>query len=176
MQAARLYDRGLTQAEVARELGVSRTSAFRWYVAWSEGGQEKLRGAGRAGRKPRLSASQIGAVEEALLGGPQAWGYETELWTLPRIAGVIREVTGVDYHPGHVWRVLRKLGWSRQKPTTRARERDEVAIGRWVRETWPAVKKTPDGREPPSSSSTRRGSRSVRRSAAPGRREAKRRS
>ena len=70
-----------------------------------------------------------------------AWGYATDLWTLPRIAGVIWDLTGAGYHPGHVWRVLRKLGWSRQKPITRAREREEDAIGRWIRPTWPAIKK-----------------------------------
>ena len=64
-----------------------------------------------------------------LLGGPRGSGYPSEYWTLSRVAEVIEQLAGVRYHPGHVWRVLRKLGWSRQKPTTRARERDEVAAG-----------------------------------------------
>jgi transposase len=176
MRAARLYERGLTQAEVAHRLEVSRTTALRWYRAWCADGAQGLQGAGRAGPKPRLTSAQKEAIEEALLEGPRAWGYETELWTLPRIARVIEEVTGVVYHPGHVWRVLKKLGWSRQKPTTRARERDEVAIGRWVRETWPAIKKTPHTRGRPSSSSTRQVSRSGHRFGAPGPHGGRRRS
>lgn len=175
-EAARLFEKGATQAEVARRLDVSRTTAFRWANAWEEGGREGLRAAGRAGRKPRLTPRQLEEIEAALLAGPMAWGYATDLWTLPRIAGVIRDLTGVGYHPGHVWRVLRKLGWSRQKPTTRARERDEDAIGRWIRETWPAIKKTPRGSARRSSSSTKQASRSGPRSGGPGRREGRRRS
>jgi transposase len=50
------------------------------------------------------------------------------LWTLPRVATLISKVSGVDYNPGHVWRVLRKMGWTLQRPTLRARERDEGKV------------------------------------------------
>ena len=176
MRAVRLFAQGEPQAEVARLLGVSRTTAMRWARALEEEGQEGLRAAGRAGRKPRLSPEQLGDVEAVLLEGPVAFGYATAFWTLPRVAEVIERVTGVGYHPGHVWRVLRKLGWSRQKPTTRARERDEQAIVRWVKTTWPAVKKKPHAKPPRSSSSTKAASRSGRRSSAPGRRAGRHRS
>ena len=176
MRAVRLFEQGETQAAVSRRLQVSRTTAMRWAQGWEAEGREGLRAAGRAGRKPRLSEEQLHQVEQALLEGPLAFGYATELWTLPRVAEMIRRVTGVRYHPGHVWRVLRKLGWSRQKPTTRARERDEEAIGRWVKTTWPALKKTRRAKGRRSSSSTRAASRSGPRSAARGRRAGRRRS
>ena len=176
MRAARRFEQGETQAEVARRLRVSRTTAMRWAQAWEAEGSEGLRAAGRAGRKPRLSSDQLDQVEQALLEGPLAFGYRTELWTLPRVAELIQRITGVRYHPGHVWRVMRQLGWSLQKPTTRARERDDEAIARWVKSTWPAVKKTPRAAGRRSSSSTRAASPSARRSAGPGRRAGKRRS
>ncbi len=176
MRAARRFEQGETQAEVARRLRVSRTTAMRWAQAWEAEGSEGLRAAGRTGRKPRLSIDQLDQVEQALLEGPLAFGYRTELWTLPRVAELIQRITGVRYHPGHVWRVMRQLGWSLQKPTTRARERDDEAIARWVKSTWPAVKKTPRAAGRRSSSSTRAASPSVRRSAARGRRGGKRRS
>lgn len=170
MRAVRLFEQGETQSAVARRLDVSRTTAMRWAQAWEEQGREGLRAAGRAGRVPRLTEEQLEQIEEVLLGGPLGAGYQTEYWTLARVAEVIEQLTGVRYHPGHVWRVLRKLGWSRQKPTTRARERDEVAIERWVKQTWPALKETPHANTPRSSSSTRAGSRSGPRSSARGRR------
>ena len=74
--------------------------------------------------------------------GPGAYGYGTDLWTLPRIAQVIEQKTGVHYHPGHVWKLLRQMGWSIQKPATQAKERDETAIKRWKRATWSRLKKT----------------------------------
>ena len=176
MRAVRLFERGETQSAVARRLDVSRTTAMRWAQLWEQQGREGLRAAGRAGRKPRLSEEQLQQVEEVLLGGPRGSGYPTEYWTLSRVAEVIEQLTEVRYHPGHVWRVLRKLGWSRQKPTTRARERDEVAIERWVKTTWPALKKTPHVKARRLSSSMRADSRSGPRSSTRGRRGDKRRS
>lgn len=142
MRAAELFRRGRRPAEVARELGVSIQSASEWYRRWSVGGKRALRAAGRAGRLPRLDAEQLARVEQALLAGPRANGFATELWTLPRVAEVIERVTGVRYHPGHVWRILRQqLGWTRQRPARRAVERDDAAIERWIKQRWPQLKK-----------------------------------
>ena len=169
-QAARLFQAGrLAQAEIARKLEVSAVSVHRWYQAWRKGGSWALRKAGRAGRKPRLEKADLRQVDRALREGAVAYGFTTELWTLPRVARVIEEITGVRYHPGHVWRVLRKLNWSLQRPTRRARERNEAAIQRWVAADWPRVKKTPADSGPGSSSRTKPGSASARPSAAPGR-------
>jgi transposase len=99
-----------------------------------------LRGAGRAGRRPRLSQAELDAVAQALGKGPQAFGFDTELWTLARIAAVIEQLTGVRFHPGHVWRLLRRLDWSPQRPARRASERDEAEIARWRNEEWPRIK------------------------------------
>jgi transposase len=60
------------------------------------------------------------------------------------VSEVIAEATGVRYHVGHVGRILRRMGWSLQRPTTRARERDEEAIRSWVKVRWPDLKKTSD--------------------------------
>jgi len=141
-QAARLFGRGASQGRVARELGVTRTTAHRWYHAWQTEGRRGLKAVGRAGRKPRLDRQQLARVEAALLKGPAAHGFATTLWTLPRIAAVITRGTGVRYHPAHVWRILQGLNWSLQRPARQARERDEAAIGQWRRRRWPQVKKT----------------------------------
>jgi transposase len=163
-RAARMFGRGVAQAEVARELGVSRQSVSRWYAEWSSGGASALKAAGRAGRMPRLSPTQLRRVDRALRQGPRAHGFGTDLWTLDRVAAVIEAETGVRYHPGHVWKLLRdKLGWSRQRPARRAVERDEQAIARWVAEDWPRIKRGPADGERGSSSRTSRGSRSSRR-------------
>jgi transposase len=144
LEAARLFDEGATQAEVARKLGVSRVSAMRWYRLWRKGGGGRLGQTPPLGRPRQLSPAQLKRLEDALLKGPQAQGYSTELWTLPRVAVVVERISGVHYHPGHVWRVLRGMGWSLQRPTLRARERDEQAIARWKRQNWRRAKKTPD--------------------------------
>lgn len=143
LAAAELFKQGVAQAEVARQLGVSRQAVSVWFAAWKKRGKKALVAAGRAGRKPRLTPSQLKKVEATLLKGPRANGFDADLWSLPRIAEVIARRTGVRYHPGHVWRVMRDLGWSAQKPQTKARERDEAAIHHWKTRTWPAIKKKP---------------------------------
>src|SRR5438270_13363904 len=145
---ARLFARGQSQAAVARTLGATRAAAHRWFHAWQVKGRRALKGAGRAGGKPRLEAPQLARVEAALLKGPGAHGFATELWTCPTAATLIERLTRVRYHPGHVWYILRRLGWSLQRPTRHARERDEAAIAEWKRRRWPQVKKTPGGAGP----------------------------
>jgi transposase len=160
-RAAGMFARGVSQADVARELAVSRQSVSRWYADWQRGGKAALKAAGRAGRMPRLSATQLAQVERALHRGPRAHGFATDLWTLDRVAAVIEAVTGVRYHRGHVWKLLRdKLGWSRQRPARRAVERDDEAIARWVAEQWPRIKRGAADGGRGSSSRTNRGSRS----------------
>jgi len=154
LDAARLFARGESQAAVARTLGVAPMTACRWYAAWKVAGRRGLKGAGRAGRKPRLTAPELAGLDGALRRGAPAHGFKTDLWTLPRVAAVIERRTGVRYHPGHVWYLLRRLNWSLQRPARRARERDETAIRQWVRQRWPTVKKRPAASGPGSSSRT----------------------
>jgi transposase len=141
IEAGRLFAQGLSQAEVARQLGVSRQSASRWFRLWKANGSEGLRGAGRTGRKRQLSEEELRRLEAVLIQAPQAQGYETNLWTLQRIASVIEKLFGVSYHPGHVWKLLRQLGWSCQRPERRAAERDETTVRRWLKYRWPRIKK-----------------------------------
>jgi len=158
-QAARLFAKGVPQAEVARRLNVSRQSVSRWYRTWTLKGKAALIDAGRAGRPPRLTAEQKARVAEELRKGPSAHGYATQLWTLARVAEVIERITGVRYHPGHVWRLLHELGWTRQRPARRAAERDDEAIARWIKQDWPGVKKARDAARRGSSSKTNPASR-----------------
>jgi transposase len=173
--AARLFAAGKeTQGAIARRLGVSRQSVMRWYQAWRQGGRTALRAAGRAGRKPRLSPEQMPEIEAALRQGPRAHGFRTNLWTLSRVARLIKHLTGVQYHPGHVWRLLGALEWTLQRPAKRAKERNEAAIEHWKTTRWPVVKKTLGADGPGSSSRTRAASPSGRQSAARGHPAAKR--
>jgi transposase len=142
MRAADLLERGMIPAEIARRVGVAHQVVSEWRKAWRQGGREALRSAGPAGRKSKLSAEQLGQVENALVNGAAANGYQTDVWTLPRVAEVIQHVTGVSYHPGHVWYVLRdQLDWTCQRPARRAIERNDAAIERWVKKRWPQLKK-----------------------------------
>jgi transposase len=157
LRAAELFAKGRSQAEVANQLGVSRQSVHVWHTRWKVDGTEGLRSRGPTGPDPKLSAAQLAEVEQALLQGARANGFDTDLWTLERVAVVITQLTGVRHHPGHVWSILRhRLGWTLQRPERRASERDEEAIARWVQQEWPRIKKGPPQNRPGLSSSTKR--------------------
>jgi|SRR5215472_8444007 len=155
LEGARLLREGLSQSEVARELGVHRQSVSRWARQFKHGGVHGLRKAERTGRPPKLTQGQMRDIEGALKRGPEGLGYSSGLWTARRVRELIKQQTGVRYHEDHVWRILRKLGWSCQRPTGRALERNEQAIKRWKQITWPRIKKKPSRSGAPSSSSTR---------------------
>ncbi len=142
IRAARLLQRGVSQAEVARRVEVSRQSVSRWAETLANEGVDALRGPGRTGRRPSLDAQQRQELAAALLQGALAHGFPTELWTLRRVGAVIRRKFGVALSITQVWRVLGQLGFSCQKPEGKARERNEQAIAHWKRYRWPALKKT----------------------------------
>lgn len=145
MEAARRFARGESQAVVARALGVTRVTACRWFQAWRAKGRAGLKGAGRPGHKPALDGPQLGQVGRALRRGPRAHGFDTDAWTLPRIARLIERLTGVRHHPGHVCRIVQKMGWSLQRPARQAGERGDAAIGRWVPPPPPRLSTGPAG-------------------------------
>src|SRR5207248_6102087 len=82
MRAADLFEQGVKPAEVAREVGVSHQIVSDWRAAWRRSGRDGLRGAGRAGRLPKLSRDQLTYVELELIKGAEANGYPNDVWTL----------------------------------------------------------------------------------------------
>ena len=159
-RAAELFAQGRTQAQVARELDVSRQSASRWHAGWQASGATALQSRGATGRPPKVPDSALEQIEQALLEGALAHGFTTDVWTLDRIAVVIQGLTGVQLSNPSVWRLLRgRLGWSVQRPQRQAKERDEEAIQHWVAHEWPRIKKGRAQNRPGLSSSTNPASR-----------------
>lgn len=142
-RALALLRDGLQPVEVARRLGVDRRSVRRWKAAARRQGARALAARPASGRPQRLRAGDRRQLEKDLLRGARAVGFETDLWTCPRVAQWIARRFQVRYHPDHVCRLLHALGWSPQKPQRRAMERDEKAVRHWMRHTWSAIKKKP---------------------------------
>ncbi len=140
-QAVGLLEQGMRPAEVAQAVGTSRASVTRWRQAYEAGGEKGLASKPHPGGKSRLTVAQRKRLVRLLLQGPRKHYYNTELWTLKRVAEVIATHFGVEYHPSTVWHILRAMGWSCQKPERRARERNEDAVATWRREDWPRIKK-----------------------------------
>jgi transposase len=152
LKAGRLLSKGISQAEVARRTQVSRETVRRWADKLSDGGLVALKNAPKLGRPAGLEPAQRQELVRALKAGALAQGYATELWTLPRVTALIDKLFGRRYSQVQVWRILGQLGWSSQRPTGRATQRDERAIRQWKQKRWPALKKTLPDKDVPSSS------------------------
>ena len=138
LRGVAMLHEGLSPTEVAAALEVGRATVYRW----------KSRGRGKgapirpSGRKLALTARRCRQLERILERGAVAYGFSTEMWTGKRIAQVIKERFGVQYHFKSIPYLLKSLGWSWQKPEGQATERDEAAIARWVWYKWPRIKKS----------------------------------
>jgi transposase len=139
--AGQMFRQGRSPRAVAQALEVARSSAYRWKTAFEKGGFEALKAKKHPGAKPRLNARQKKRLVKILVDGPIKAGYSNDLWTCPRVGQVIERNFHVQYHPGHVWHLLRNLGWTCQMPEQQAREGDAGKMERWRRWKWPQIKR-----------------------------------
>jgi len=135
----RMLGARISKAEISRKLGVDYTTVVRWEERRARRGTSSWRDDKIPGRTPRLTREQLGEVKKILVKGPRAYGFESDLWTLKRVAEVINDEFGIDYSISNVWNVLRDLGFSPQVPQIRAMERDEKWIHEWVENEWPKI-------------------------------------
>lgn len=142
-QAVARYHAGDSPTVIARVLGVDRGTVHRWVRLAARPGGLDARPV--PGPKPLLSDDQLRHLEALLRQGAHRHGWPNQLWTADRVAALIRDHFGLDYHPEHVRKILkRRLGWTSQKPRRKARERNDKEVERWlddefsriVREAW----------------------------------------
>ena len=140
-EAGRMFQRGVSQAEVAKKFGVSTAATCKWHTAWDEKGMGGLDSKGPPGFASALDDKKKQTFKNAILKGPLSHGYETDLWTLARLAAVLKKTAKVQFGPVRTWQVVRELGFTPQKPQLKAKERDETAILDWKTRRLPSLKK-----------------------------------
>lgn len=139
-RAAVMFAQDVPVAQIAAELRVSTKSVYQWRRDWKAGGQQALASKGPPGTPPRLSAQQLEQLKEALDAGPAAAGFTDQRWTLARIVTLVKRMFGLAFSLKGMSLVLRRMRWTPQVPRHRAAQRDEQAIAKWRRYTWPAIK------------------------------------
>jgi transposase len=152
LRALELFETGWKAIRIAAALGVTRGAVSQWLAAAREGGKQALRHRPLPGATPKLTADQRAQIPELLSKSAETYGFVGDVWTTKRVATVIARTFGVRYHPAHVSRLLRQIGWTVQKPIRRATQRDEAAITAWREERWPSLKAKPPRKTARSSS------------------------
>jgi transposase len=132
---------GRSQVDVADFLGVHPTSVAKWMAKYRAAGADALAARPVPGRPRFLTTEQEAEVRGWLLRRPTEFGFRTDLWSAARVARLIREKLGVEFHPNYLREWLSKRGYSPQKPVRRAKQRNAEAIEGWLTHDYPAVQK-----------------------------------
>jgi len=142
-QGINLFLKGWTQAEVAEALGVTKVAVSQWVQKYKSQGKEALQSVPRIGAPRRLSQEKKFQIPELLYPGAEAWGFQGDVWTCARIGKVIERRFRVRYHKHHIAKIMLEIGWTSHKPRVKASQRDEKAIEKWKKHSWPSYKKSP---------------------------------
>ena len=143
LRAWALHQDGWSGRAIAQALDVTPGAVSQWLKRARAGGAQALVHRKPPGRASRLSAEQKAELVRLLEQWAEAHGFLGDVWTTKRVAALIKEAFGVRYHPAHMSRLLREVGWSVQKPIRRATQRKEAAIEQWWTERWPALQAKP---------------------------------
>jgi transposase len=130
-----------SSGEIATLLDAPRSKVSLWLCQYEQYGWEALLEGHRTGRPSQLDAQQRQDLGAILDSGPVAYGFVSGVWTSPMIARVIQEEYQVEYHPGHVRKLLKELGFSVQRPRKHLAKGDPALQDRWQRYTYPRLKK-----------------------------------
>lgn len=142
LEGGRLLKEGkLSQAEIARQLGVSRATVSDWAKVVKAKGIGGLRKRKAVGSQSKLSKLQKEKLKRMLDHGALACGFPTDRWTLERVRQLIQREFEVSYHRNYLNRLLRQLGFSPQKPLPQAIEQEKELVQAWLQRDWPRIKK-----------------------------------
>lgn len=137
-----------TSGEIAAIIDVSRSRVSEWLKTYEQQGVDGLMEGQRSGRPSRLTDVQKIILCDIVDSGPIAYGMISGIWTAKIVSSIISEEFNVEYHPGHVWKLLQDFGFSVQSPKRLLAKADDEKRQLWIKKTYPAIKKKRNGTRP----------------------------
>jgi putative transposase len=118
--ACRLYAianalEGMSRAEAARLAGMERQALRDAVVRYNAEGLDGLHDRPRSGRPPRLNEAERSELHKLVLDGPDVEASGVSAWTLGDLCQEVQQRWDKSFHPASLSRVIRRLGFSRQK-------------------------------------------------------------
>jgi len=127
--------------DIARLLHVHRSTVHSWILFWNEYRELGLLEGHRSGRPPSLNDKDKERLADIVDSGPVSYGLQTGVWTSTIITQVIKDEFQITYHPGHVRKLQKQMGFSVQRPTTKLIRANKQEQNKWIRYTYPNLKK-----------------------------------
>ena len=138
--AVKRVEAGESPELVAKGLGINRRTIYRWLSAYHYGGEEALGSKPIPGKPPKLDGKQMQRLAHIIRSkNPQQLTFEYALWTLAMVREVIRQEFGVRLSEVSVGRLLKRLGFSPQRPLYRAWQQDPALVEQWREKEYPQI-------------------------------------
>jgi transposase len=139
----RLDSEGKSQGSIAQAAKCSQGWVSQVLKRSRSSGGQPLKVKGKAlGAAPKLTQAQLEELKGLLVQGALAHGFETDNWGRGRVLELIRLKFGVVFHVSHMSKLLKRMGFSLQKPKTRSYRKDDAAVKDWKENRLPALKKS----------------------------------
>jgi transposase len=133
---------GESPEDVVKSIGYTRRIIYRWLADYRAGGYEALQVHKSTGRPPLLEAKQMEKLYKIIVDKtPDQYKFPFALWTIEIIREVIKRIFHVSMSGVSVWRTLKALGLSAQRPKHVAYQQNEEAVEDFLRKEYPAIKK-----------------------------------
>jgi transposase len=138
--AVRRVEAGESPEFVAAGLGINRRTIYRWLAAYHYGGEMAIKAKPIPGAPPKLDAKQMAKLARIVREkNPLQLKFEYALWTLAMIRVLIRQKYGVKLSEVSVGRLMKRLGFSPQRPLYRAWQQDPALVERWREQEYPKI-------------------------------------
>lgn len=130
-------------SEIAKILHTAKSAVSEWLRNYERYGYESFLEGHRSGRPSYLTEQQCIELGDIIDSGPIAYGFTSAIWSSIMLREVIDDEFSIQYHPGHVRKILKKMGFSIQKPKRILIRADEDKKKHWRRYIYPSIKKKP---------------------------------
>ncbi len=141
VSAVKRVEAGESPEAVAEGLAINRRTIYRWLEAFHYGGNDALKAKPVPGRPPKLTAKQMQRLSKLIrTKNPQQLKFEFALWTLGLIRELIRCEFGVRLSEVSVGRLMKRLGFTAQRPLYRAWQQDPEVVAEWRETVYPKIK------------------------------------
>jgi len=138
--AVRRVEAGESPEFVAVGLGINRRTIYRWLSAYHYGGGDALAAKAIPGAPPKLDArSMLKLARIVRTKNPLQLKFEYALWTLAMIRELVRRQFGVSLSEVSVGRLMKRLGFTPQRPLYRAWQQDPKLVEAWREEEFPKI-------------------------------------
>lgn len=137
-----IKEQGYSIEMVASIFNISRSCIYDWLNRFDEGDYNALDTHKAPGMPAIITLAMEYWLRETVVSStPEAFGYDTQLWTCKILTALLNDKFKIDVQPSTVYQHLKKIGLSYQKPRYKPFEQDVNEVNLFINEKFPRIQK-----------------------------------